>query len=72
VPPPGGWPRQLAWTAPKPGNAGLIVGGVLVAVGVWFLIDQYVNINWELFWPVMIMIAGGALIAGALLRGRSD
>jgi hypothetical protein len=44
---------------------------VLVAVGVWFLVDQYVSIDWDLLWPVIIMVLGGALIAGALMRGRS-
>ncbi len=72
--PPDGWPAQPtqpAWTAPRPGNAGLVAGVVLVVLGVWFLIDQYVRIDWELVWPVVVMVAGGALIAGALMRSRS-
>lgn len=64
-------PTQAPWTAPKPGNAGIVAGVVLVAVGVWFLVDQYVNINWDLLWPVAIMVLGGTLIAGALMRGRN-
>ncbi len=66
-----GQPPQPAWTAPRPGNAGLVAGVVLVVLGVWFLIDQYVQIDWDLVWPVVIMVAGGALIAAALLRSRS-
>ena len=69
-----GWPAQPAqpaWTAPRPGNAGLVAGVVLVVLGVWFLIDQYVRIDWDFIWPVVIMVAGGALIAGALMRSRS-
>ncbi len=72
--PAGGWPAQPtqpAWTAPRPGNAGLVAGVILVALGVWFLIDQYVRIDWDFIWPVVIMVAGGALIAGALMRSRS-
>jgi phage shock protein C len=70
----GGWPAQPsqpAWTAPRPGNAGLVAGVVLVVLGVWFLIDQYVRIDWDLVWPVVIMVAGGGLIAAAVLRSRS-
>jgi phage shock protein C len=71
TPPPGGWPQGQPWTPPKPGNAGLVVGVVLVLLGVWFLVDRYVHINWDLLWPVAIMVLGGGLIAGALMRDRS-
>jgi phage shock protein C len=75
APEPGsGWspqPPQAAWSGPRRGNAGLVAGVVLVVLGVWFLIDQYVRIDWDLLWPVVIMIAGGGLIAAALLRSRS-
>jgi hypothetical protein len=47
---------------------------VLVLLGLWFLLDQYVDlsINWDLLWPVIIMVLGGLLIAGALMRGRNS
>jgi hypothetical protein len=67
-----GWgtaPTQ-PWSPPKPGNAGIVAGVVLVVVGVWFLIDQFVTIDWDLLWPVAIMVLGGGLIAGALVRSR--
>lgn len=69
-----GWtpPQQ---PAPPPsdrqGTAGLVFGVILVGLGVWFLVDQYVSIDWEVLWPVAIMVVGGALIAGALLRNRA-
>ncbi len=72
--PPTAWPAQPAqpaWTAPRPGNAGIVTGVVLVVLGVWFLIDQYVRIDWDFIWPVVIMVAGGGLIAAALMRSRS-
>lgn len=75
---PDGWPpaqpgpaSQPSWTAPRPGNAGLVAGVVLVVLGLWFLVARYVRIDWDLVWPVVIMVAGGALIAAALIRGRS-
>ena len=75
--PPPGWgtnpgPAQAPWTAPKPGNAGIVAGVILVSLGVWFLVDQYVRIDWDILWPVVIMVVGGALIAGAIMRGRSS
>lgn len=29
------------------GNAGIVVGGVLVAIGAWFLVRRYVYIDWD-------------------------
>ena len=68
-----GWtaPQQPAQSSSGRGNAGLVVGVILVGLGVWFLVDQYVRIDWEVLWPVAIMLIGGALIAGALLRNRA-
>src|SRR5215203_2681217 len=53
------------------GNAGLVLGGVLVLLGAWFLIDEYIDIDWSLLWPVVVIVLGVALIAGATRRGRS-
>lgn len=60
-----------SWTASTPGNAGIVAGVVLIALGAWFLVDQYVRIDWDLLWPVIVIVLGGALIAGALMRNRS-
>jgi hypothetical protein len=49
-----------------------VFGVILVGLGVWFLVDQYVTIDWDVLWPVAIMVAGGALIAGAIVRNRSS
>jgi hypothetical protein len=49
-----------------------VAGVILIGLGVWFLVDQFVDVNWDLLWPVAIMVVGGALIAGALMRGRSS
>ena len=79
----GGWPPQDGWPAPagspapptappRAGNAGIVAGVILIGLGVWFLVDQFVDVNWDLLWPVAIMVVGGALIAGALMRGRSS
>lgn len=70
--PPPAWPAPPAgWSAPQvAGNAGLVAGGVLILLGAWFLIDDYVHIDWDLLWPVAVIALGGFLIAGAVRRGR--
>ena len=70
------WPQGPAlsggWTPPAigNGNAGIVGGLILVLLGAWFLIDQYVDIDWTLLWPVLVMLAGVALIVLATRRGR--
>jgi phage shock protein C len=72
-----GWPQGPApsggWTPPAigNGNAGIVGGVILVLLGAWFLIDQYVDIDWTLLWPVLVMLAGAALIVLAARRGRT-
>ena len=72
---PGGWPQAAAptpgWTPPAigNGNAGIVGGVILVVLGAWFLVDQYVDIDWSLLWPVLVMLAGVALIVLAARRG---
>jgi phage shock protein C len=77
--PPGGvptsWPEDWgrdarpSWDAGfRPERAGIIAGGVLIALGVWFLVKDYVAINWDLVWPVAVIALGGVLIVGAMRR----
>jgi phage shock protein C len=50
---------------PRRNNGALIVGLVLIAVGALFLLDRLIpdiHINFRDFWPVIIVIAGLALI----------
>jgi phage shock protein C len=49
-------------------RAGFIAGGVLIVLGAWFLVKDYVPINWDLVWPVAIIALGGIMIAGAMRR----
>lgn len=79
---PGAWQAPPAtWqTTPAPargpssintGNAGIVFGIVLIVLGAWFLLDQYINLDWALLWPLIVIVVGGALIVGAMRRGRS-
>jgi len=81
-PPPGGspgWqdPTSPAWgavpTGPAPapaerGNAGIVFGVILILLGAWFLLRQYVRVDWDLIWPVIVIGLGAVLIAGAMRR----
>ncbi len=82
---PGGWtPSSSGWSSAPPsnqgwswgererGNAGIVAGVILVGLGIWFLIDQYVDIDWRLLWPAIVIVVGAALIAAAVRRGRGQ
>jgi phage shock protein C len=62
-----------AWTPPRVdgGNAGIVLGAVLVLLGAWFLVDRYINVDWNLVWPVVVIGLGVALMVGAMRRGRT-
>ena len=70
--PPPSWPAPPSnWSGSQGAtNAGIVAGAVLVLLGVWFLIDEYLHIPWELLWPVAIIAVGCLLIVGAVRRGR--
>jgi phage shock protein C len=65
-PPPQRGPSQV-----NSGNAGIVVGIVLIVLGAWFLVDQYLDLDWALLWPVMGIALGVVLIVGAMRRARS-
>jgi phage shock protein C len=56
------------------GSGGAVVFGViLIGLGVWFLIDQYVPaIDGDLLWPVALVILGVVLLVVALRRPASQ
>ena len=68
TPPPGG--PGPSWKGPDTTNAGIVGGFVLVGIGIWFLIDQYVHIDWQLVWPVVVILIGVGLIVAAMRRSR--
>lgn len=70
--PPPSWPAPPSnWSGSQAAtNAGIVAGAVLVLLGVWFLVDEYLHIPWELLWPVAIIAVGCLLIVGAVRRGR--
>lgn len=66
---PEGWDRTTDTSAARRGErAAIVIGIVLVAVGVWLLVRDYIPINWDLVWPIAVIALGGILIAGAARR----
>ena len=62
-------PAQASWDGAAAVRRGrLVAGTVLVLVGLWLLVGQYVDIDWNLLWPLLVMGAGVVLIAAALRR----
>jgi phage shock protein PspC (stress-responsive transcriptional regulator) len=68
--PPDGWPASGSHAAGR--APGIVFGLILIVLGAWFLARQYVNIDidWQLAWPVVIIVLGAAMIVGAMARGR--
>ena len=64
VPPSG----SQAGPAPGAGSAGIVFGAILIVIGAWFLVRQYVQIDWDVVWPVIVIGLGALLIAGAMRR----
>ena len=63
-------PAATAPNAGLGGRAGVVVGIGLVAIGVWFLLREYLpDINWGLLWP-LVLVGIGALILFTSMRRR--
>jgi phage shock protein C len=65
---PEGWNQQRSGPSMDAGRAGIVAGVALVALGVWFLVDDYIHIDWAVAWPVVVILLGVGLIAGAARR----
>jgi phage shock protein C len=51
-------------------SGGMILGGFLVLLGVFFLVREYLpNIDFDWFWPLILVALGVALLASSLGRG---
>jgi hypothetical protein len=55
-------------------GSNLTVGLILIVLGVFFAVTQgaipspWFNLNWEVGWPMMMILLGGAIFAGAFSR----
>ena len=72
---PGDPPQWTSAPAPATNVAwsnvpGIVFGLVLVLLGSWFLVRRYVNIDWDVVWPFIVIGLGVLLIITAAARGR--
>jgi hypothetical protein len=58
-------PIDTTGPAVTPGQAGLMVGSVLIGVGLLALVNELYGVDWALIWPVALLLLGGALIVAA-------
>jgi phage shock protein PspC (stress-responsive transcriptional regulator) len=50
-----------------------IFGLILIAAGVWFLVDEYLPaFDRDLLWPIALVLVGGALLVVSLRRPRAE
>jgi phage shock protein C len=50
----------------------IIIGALLVLLGAWFLVRQYLpTVDWDWFWP-LILVALGVVVLVLAVRPRSD
>ncbi len=52
------------------GNGTLIFGLILIGVGAWFLVRQYLDINVDRLWPVGLILLGVLLLLVSLRRPK--
>jgi hypothetical protein len=75
--PPPPLPPAPTWRQRRgdPGRTGTIIFGViLVAVGLWFVADQTLELDmprlrWSELWPLLIIALGGWIVLGSMRRG---
>lgn len=69
-----GTPAAATPTARHRGSGGAVVFGlILIAAGVWFLVDEYLPaFDRDLVWPIALVIVGGALLVVSLRRPRAE
>ncbi len=54
--------------------AGIVIGGILVFVGGFYLLTNTFgfNLNWDAVWPVAVIIVGAAVIYGGFERSHDE
>jgi phage shock protein C len=63
---------RRARRAEEGGRGVVIFGAILIVVGAWFLVRRYVPaLDGELLGPIVLIVIGALLLAGAMTRGGS-
>ena len=62
--------RRAARAQRGPGAGPILIGSLLVLLGVWFLVREYVpTIDWDWFWPLVLVALGVVVLVMAIDRG---
>lgn len=65
--------QQAAPRRRSSGGGSLVFGLILVGVGAWFLIREYVpQIDTDLLWPIGLVVLGIVLVIASLRRPRAE
>jgi formate hydrogenlyase subunit 3/multisubunit Na+/H+ antiporter MnhD subunit len=55
----------------------LLIGGVILFVGVYYLLDLTLGFNlgpldWNAIWPILVIVVGASVLLGVLRRERQS
>jgi phage shock protein C len=64
----GSIPDQAQLANPSARGAGLVFGVLLIAVGALALANEVLLVDWDLLWPVALIVLGGVLLLAASSR----
>ena len=65
--------RRARRDAGEPGRGGIIGGVVLIIIGGFFLVREFVPwFDWHLWWPIGLIALGGLLLILAMRPGQSS
>jgi phage shock protein C len=65
--------RRVSRAQRGPGVAPILIGALLVLLGVYFLVREYVpTIDWNWFWPLVLVGLGVVVLIMAIDRGPRD
>jgi hypothetical protein len=63
--------RRARRASGQPGRGGLVAGAILVVIGAFFLVREFVPwFDWNLWWPIGLIGLGALLLVVALMPGR--
>ena len=59
---------RRAARAQRGNSGGIVLGLILIALGAWFLIDRFLNIDAAIVVPGILIVLGAALLLGSVNR----
>lgn len=64
-------PRARARARRGGAGGGLVFGAILILIGAWFLVREYVpDLDLDLVWPVAVIVLGGLLVLTSMRSGN--